>query len=297
MVKRKGSLHITTGQRIFGMFNTILMVFLMFVTLYPFLYVAFASLSDAASFMMHRGMLYAPIGFNLEAYKYVFKDERILTGFRNTLLLLVTKASLAMLLTIVGAYVLSRRKALFSSSFMVVIVITMFFNGGLVPTYLNVKQLGLDNTMGALIFPTLLNTFNLIILRNAFEGIPSDIEEAAVIDGAGVYTTLFKVMLPLVIPTTMVVLLYYSVAIWNSWFDAMIYLRNKSLFPLQLILREILINNNTSNMTSGGGSDVEMLSETIQYAVMMVATIPILLVYPFLQRYFVSGVMVGAVKG
>ena len=148
--------------------------------------------------------------------------------------------------------------------------------------------------------PSVINTFNMIIMRNAFEAVPQDIEEAASIDGAGRVQCLFAVMLPLVVPTLMVILLYYAVEVWNTWFDAMLYIRKKSLYPLQLVLREILINNNTTGMSGAaqsGGGDAETMAETVQYAVMMVATVPILVVYPFLQKYFVSGVMVGAVKG
>ena len=133
-------------------------------------------------------------------------------------------------------------------------------------------------------------------MRNAFEAIPQDIEEASFIDGAGCVRTLFEVMMPLVVPTIMVILLYYSVEVWNSWFDAMLYIRKKSYYPLQLILREILINNNTNGM-GDTNADTETMAETVQYAVMMVATVPILIVYPLLQKHFVSGIMVGAVKG
>ena len=214
--------------------------------------------------------------------------------------LILTRVTLAMLLTIVGAYVLSRKRTVWSPLFMFVIVVTMFFSGGMIPTYLNVRMLGLDNTFGALVLPSVINTFNMIIMRNAFETVPQDIEEAASIDGAGRVQCLFAVMLPLVVPTLMVILLYYAVEVWNTWFDAMLYIRKKSLYPLQLVLREILINNNTTGMSGAvqsGSGDAETMAETVQYAVMMVATVPILVVYPFLQKYFVSGVMVGAVKG
>ena len=287
----------TKGQNIFNIFNIIFMILLAFVTMYPFYYVAVASFSNASDFMMFRGFLYKPLGFNTAAYKYVLNNPRILRGFVNTILLLITRVTLAMLLTIIGAYVLSRKKAMLAPAMMFIIVVTMFFNGGMIPTYLNVRSLGLDNKFGALVLPSLINTFNLIIMRNAFEAVPPDIEEAASIDGAGRVQSLFAVMLPLVIPTVMVIFLYYAVEVWNTWFDAMLYIRKKSLYPLQLVLREILINNNSTGMGGSSGGDSETMAETIQYAVMMVATVPILVVYPFLQKYFVNGVMVGAVKG
>lgn len=288
-------MKITITQSIFNAFNIFFMIILMVVTLYPLIYVLFASLSEPALYMAHRGILLRPLGFNLQSYRLVFQDKQIISGFYNTIFVLVTKVSLAMTLTIVGAYFLSRRNAMFVPLFTMMIVFTMFFNGGLIPNYLNVKSFHIDNTLWALIFPTAINTFNLIILRTAFAGIPYSLDESAMIDGAGPCTTLFKILLPLVKPTVMVCLLYYSVEVWNSWFDAMIYLRKKELFPLQLVLREILINNNTNAMNAG--TDAEGISETVQYAVMMVATIPILLVYPFLQKHFVKGVMIGAVKG
>lgn len=286
----------TKGEKIFNIFNVVLMLVIAFVMVYPFYYVLVASLSKSADFMMYRGFLYKPLGFNFDAYRIVFRDDRILRGFVNTLFILVTRVSLAMLLTVIGAYVLSRKKAMLVPGLMFLIIITMFFNGGMIPTYLNVRNLKLDNTMGALIFPSLINAFNLIIMRNAFEAIPQDIEEASFIDGAGCVRTLFEVMMPLVVPTIMVILLYYSVEVWNSWFDAMLYIRKKSYYPLQLILREILVNNNTNGM-GDTNADTETMAETVQYAVMMVATVPILIVYPLLQKHFVSGIMVGAVKG
>lgn len=290
----------TNGEKIFNVFNVLLMLVVALMTLYPFYYVAMASFSKSAEFMIHEGFLWNPLGFTLDAYKVVMKNDKIFTGFANTLFLIVVKGSMSMLLTIIGAYVLSRKDAMLVPAAMFLIVVTMFFSGGLIPTYLNVRSFGLDNKIWALVFPTVITPFNMIILRNAFSAVPGEIGEAASIDGAGSVGTLFMIMLPLVVPSLMVILLYYAVDIWNSWFDAMLYLRKKALYPLQLVLREILINNNTSsmggNMASAGG-DNETMAESVQYAVMMVATVPILLVYPFLQRYFVNGIMVGAVKG
>lgn len=287
----------TKGEKAFNVFNVIFMLIVAFLTLYPFYYVLIASLSKSADFMMYQGFLYKPLGFNIEAYRIVFRDDRIIRGFINTVIILVTRVSLAMLLTIIGAYVLSKKDAFWVPKLMFLIIVTMFFSGGMIPTYLNVRSLGLDNKMLALILPSVINTFNMIIMRNAFEAVPREIDEAAAIDGAGCVKSLFIIMLPLVIPTVMVIFLYYAVEVWNAWFDAMLYIRKKTLYPLQLILREILINNNTDNMNNSANADAETMAETIQYAVMMVATVPILVVYPFLQKYFVNGIMVGAVKG
>ncbi len=290
-------MKISKSERIFRVINCIFMIALMFITIYPLYYVAVASVSNSAELMSHTGFLYKPQGFDFGAYKIVLRNKNIISGFINTTILMVSRVSLAMVLTILGAYVVSRKNAMLAPIFMVIIVITMFFNGGMIPTYLNVRSLGLEDTMGALVLPSAINAFNLIILRNAFAAVPDELEEAAAIDGAGRIRMLCMIMLPLVIPTLMVVLLYYAVEVWNSWFEAMLYVRKKSLYPLQLVLREVLINNNATGMGSGGSGDSETMSETVQYAVMMVATLPILLVYPFLQRYFVNGMMIGAVKG
>jgi putative aldouronate transport system permease protein len=174
----------------------------------------------------------------------------------------------------------------------------MFFSGGLIPFYFTVKQLGLYNNLWALIFPTAVNTFNLMVMRTGFEAIPDAIEESARLDGAGHIRILFKIALPLAMPTVAVMILYYGVAHWNSWFNAMLFLDAAELWPLQLVLRQILLVNDTQSMITGVDAGSQMaVSETIKYAVIVIATLPILCVYPFLQKYFVKGVMVGAVKG
>jgi putative aldouronate transport system permease protein len=181
---------------------------------------------------------------------------------------------------------------------MIMIVVTMYFNGGLIPFYLTVKALHLDNSYLALIFPVAINTFNLIIMRTSFASIPDSLEESARIDGASHFNILFRIIIPLSKATIAVMILYYSVGHWNSWFNAMIFIRKRELFPLQLILREILIQNDTSNMSIGvDAMDRESVAESIKYAIIIVATLPILTIYPFLQKYFVKGVMIGAVKG
>ena len=283
------------GENLFNIFNCMLMVLIMVLTLYPFIYVLFASFSNAYDFMSYTGILYRSVGFTLDSYKIVFQNSMILTGLKNTVIVLVLKLAIGLLLTIIGAYFMSCKTAKLAPVFSMAVIVTMFFSGGLIPTYLNVKSFHLDDTLWALVLPVAVNTFNMIITRNAFEAIPDGLSEAAKIDGAGHVRILFEILVPMIIPTIAVITLYYSVEVWNSWFTAMIYLRKKYLYPLQLVLREILIMNNVGAMASGG--DNEAVAETVQYAVMIVATLPILLVYPFLQKYFVKGVMVGAVKG
>ena len=204
-----------------------------------------------------------------------------------------------MFLTCLAAYVLSRKNVLFNGVITFIIMFTMFFSGGMIPTYLLVNNLGLTNTYWALILPTAISTYNMIIMRTGFAAIPESLEESAKIDGASHFTILFKIVIPLAKPTMAVIVLYYAVACWNSWFNAMIYLqKRRDLQPLQLILRGILIENDTSNMQDGNvGQDTESIAESIKYAVIVVATLPILAIYPFLQKYFIKGIMIGAVKG
>ncbi len=272
-------------QKIFNIVNICFMLFMIGVTLYPFIYVFFASLSNSMLFIAHQGPLLLPIAPNLAAYEAVLKNKMIFSGYRNTIIILTVSLILNMLLTSFGAYVLSRREIMIKKPLMLYIVFTMFFSGGLIPFYYVVTSLGMYDTLAAVILPGAINTFNLIILRTGFEGIPVSLEEAAKLDGAGDLTILFKIMVPLTLPTIAVVILYYAVATWNAWFNAMIFIRTRSLYPLQLVLREILIGNDTSIMESGADlGDAQAVSETIKYAVIIVSTLPILMIYPFLQK-------------
>lgn len=287
----------TIGEHVFDFVNVAFMLFLSFITLYPFLYVLFASLSDPAQIAQSRGMLFYPIGFNLEAYKLVFLNPMISLGYLNTLFYVVVGTALNILMTSFGAYALSRKNVMWKNPVMFMIVFTMFFNGGLIPSYILVGKLGMLDTRWALILPVAVSAFNLIIMRTAFQGVPASLEESARIDGANDFTILFRVIYPLSLPVIAVMILFYGVGHWNAWFNAMIYLRTRELFPLQLILREILIINSTDSMLTGvGGMDKMPISETIKYATIIVATLPILFLYPFLQKYFVKGVMIGAIK-
>ena len=288
----------STGERLFGIGNVALMLALVAVTLYPLLYVLFASLSSPTLLAGHRGLLFGPLGVTLEAYRRVFENPMILTGYRNTLFYVIAGTTLNVFMTALGAYALSRRDLLFKNPVMFFIVFTMFFGGGLIPTYLLVGQtLHMQDTPWALIVPGAITTINLIIMRTAFNAVPASLEEAARIDGANDWTILFKIYLPLSWPVVAVMILFYGVAHWNSFFPAMVYLRTRELYPLQLVLREILISSNVQNMTTDVSSgDVFAIGETIKYATIIVATVPILFVYPYLQRYFVKGVMIGAIK-
>lgn len=285
------------GERAFQVFNYIFLACIMLICLYPVWYVAVASFSNSNELTQHSGLLFKPIGFSIDSYKKVFQNPMIGKGYLNTLFILIVGVFLDLVMTSLGAYFLSRKRVMFKKPIMLFIVFTMFFSGGMIPFYINLKELHLTNTLWGLIIPFMITTSNLIILRTAFESIPESLIEAAQIDGAGHIRILTTIVLPLSKAMLAVMVLYYGVSIWNSWFWASAILRNREMYPLQIILREILLANDTSSMTAGASvSDTEAIGMTIKYATIMVATLPILCVYPFLQKYFTKGTMVGAVK-
>lgn len=282
----------------FGVLNVCILTLLALVTLYPILHVLFGSFSEAELLMKHQGLMLKPVGFSLDGYKAVFAKEEIWIGYGNTLYYVLAGTAVNMIVTVPLAYMLSKPKLLFQKYIMMAIVFTMYFSGGLVPLYLTVQNLGITDTRWAVILPTAVSTYNLIILRTAFASMPESLEEAAKIDGAGVLTILWKIILPLTKASVAVIVLYYAVANWNQWFQAMLYIRKQELYPLQLFLRDILIENQNDDMTMGVSSgNQQSMYEVVRYATIVVSTLPILLFYPFIQKYFVQGVMIGAVKG
>ena len=283
------------SEIIFQTFLVLIMIGLMIVTLYPIWYVFVASLSDATEVIKANGSMLWIKGFNLDAYVEVFKNKNIWTGYANTLFVVFTGTFLSLLVTAIGGYFLSRKNVMWQGFIAVAIVFTMYFSGGLIPRYFTVRDLGLANSLWALILPVLVSTYNLIIMRTAFASLPDALSEAAEIDGAGHVRILFSVLLPLCGSTLAVLGLYYAVSYWNAWFDAMIFIDIRSKFPLQLILREIVMYNTTQNEMIV--VDKFDLAETVQYATIIVATLPILVLYPIIQKYFEKGVMIGAVKG
>lgn len=288
----------TRGEKVFSVFNVIILLLISFITLYPMLYVIFASISDPVQLIQARGVLLYPLGFTSMAYKLVLANRSIFTGYMNTLFLLVVGTSCNVAITAIAAYVLSRQNFYWKRLFNFMIVFTMLFSGGLIPLYLTVQRLRLLDSRWALILPTLLTAYNLMIMRTSFASIPYSLEESAKIDGASDLTVLFRIILPLSKAIIAVMVLFYGVNHWNGWFNASIYLDSRSKYPLQLILREILISNDTGGMGNDlGANDQEMIAENIKYATIVVATLPIMCVYPFIQKYFVTGVMIGSVKG
>lgn len=287
------------GYMVFTVFNYILLTIIGIVCLYPLYYVVIASVSDPVKLIGHDGLLLLPLrNLTLAGYRMVFQNKLVLSGYRNTVIILVSGLVVNMALTILGAYVLSLRKLLLRKPLTIFIIITMYFSGGMIPAYLNVKDLGMMDSILALIIPNAINTSNLLIMRSAFMSVPESLAEAAEIDGASHGQILMQVMIPLVKATLAVLVLYYGVAHWNSWFNASIYLRSSNKFPLQLVLRNILIEGQTNDMLSDVGSaDNPQAMQLLKYSLIVVSTLPIMCIYPFLQKFFEKGVMLGAVKG
>ena len=288
----------SAADKCFVALNTAFLVFVALIMLYPMLYVLFASFSDPLEFTAHKGLLLWSKGFTLSSYQHAFENPMLLHSYGNTLFILAVGVTINLFLTSIGAYFLTRKDVKLQKFISLYIIITMFFSGGMIPFYFVVKNIGLENSLWSLVLPVAVNTFNLMILRVSFVSVPTALEESAYLDGVGHFTMLFKIILPISKASIAVIGLYYAVNHWNSWFNAMLFLNDRNKYPLQLILREILINSDTSSMTMGAGaSELEYVGETIKYAVIIISTLPILCVYPFIQKYFAKGVMVGAVKG
>jgi putative aldouronate transport system permease protein len=287
----------TFGEQVFDAVNIVIMLSVIVITIYPIFYVLVASFSDPGRLVASSGLLFRPLGFHTMGYQKVFENPLILFGYKNTILYTSVGTCINIIMTTLAAFVLSRKRFYLRHFFMFIVTFTMFFSGGLIPTYLQVRTYGLYNTMWALILPGAMSAWNMIIMRTSFLSIPDSLEESARIDGATNLTILLRIILPLSTAIVAIMVLFYAVAHWNSWFSAMIYLRTRTKYPLQLVLREVLIANMTDSMSAGeSSSERQALGEVIKYAMIIVATVPILLIYPFLQKYFVKGVMVGAIK-
>jgi len=288
------------GDLIFTICNTVFMIFLILITAYPMYYVLCASFSNNTALVAHPGITLWPKGFTTGAYQLAFRHPLILSGFKNSILILLFGLPINIILTLFGAYFLASKNMLFKKVIAFFMMFTMFFSGGLIPMYLNQRSLGLYNNLAALIIPGAVNMFNVIICKTAIENIPDSLIESAYIDGANDIIVLFRIIAPLIMPSIAVVLLYYAVGHWNNWFSASIFIENNKLLPIQNILRSMLIMNQEAlggGQLSSSGDKFDSYAETIKYAAIIITTIPILCIYPFLQRFFVKGIAVGAVKG
>ncbi|MBV6715054.1 carbohydrate ABC transporter permease [Paenibacillus chitinolyticus] len=270
------------------------------IVLYPLVFVLIASFSSPEAVMRGEVWLW-PKGITWMGYTKIFQNNEILTGYLNTIVYTVVGTAINLILSVAAAYPLSRKDFAGRNAISALMVFTMFFSGGMVPSYLLVKNLGMLNTMWALIIPGAVSVYNIIIMRTFFQSsIPGEMQEAASIDGCSNLGILWKIVLPLSMPIIAVMILFYSVGHWNSYFSGLMYLTDRDKYPLQLFLREILIQGQMQEML-GVGDDSHarnvMEGEAIKYAVVIVANLPVLMLYPFLQRYFVKGVMIGSVKG
>lgn len=286
------------GDKIFLVIVYTLIMFVVIITLYPFIYILSASLSNQDAVIKGEVWLF-PKGFSLDAYKIVLKTKEVWVSYYNTIWYVVVGTLFSVFLTTITAYPLSRKKFAGRNVIMMILAFTMFFGGGLVPTYLLVRSLHLINTRWALIIPGALSTWNIIIMRTFFEGIPESLFEAAIIDGCNEVKILYKIVLALSMPVIAVMILFNAVGQWNAYFGALIYLNDQKLYPLQMILRKILIQYDSTDMIKNGADidKIRVVGESVRYATIIVSTLPILCVYPFLQKYFVKGVMIGAIKG
>jgi putative aldouronate transport system permease protein len=290
----------TDSDKLFDIINIGLLIIITLIFLYPLLFVLSASISDPVRVTQGDVWLW-PKGFNLDAYTTVFANKEILIGYRNTILYTVVGTIVNVCMTIAAAYPLSRKDFYGRTLLTILFTFTMFFSGGLIPTYLVVNKLGLLNHFWVMILPNAISMFNVFLMRTFFQNsIPEELHEAAKIDGARKITTLIRIVLPLSAPIIAVMVLFYAVDYWNSYFNALIYLSDRSKFTLQLFLREILVQNQTAALIQPGQNFAlkqALMAQSIKYALIIIANLPVLLLYPFAQRYFVQGVMIGAIKG
>lgn len=290
----------TKGDMIADFIINLVLIAITIICFYPMWYAFCASISDPLELMKNTGILLKPLGFSLDGYKVVLNNPNIPVGYINTIVYVVAGTALNMILTTMGAYALSRKGYMLKKFFTIAIIFTMYFSGGLIPNYLLIKNLGLLDSRLAIILPVAIGTWNLIVMKTVFQNLPASLEESAIIDGANDFVVLFRIFIPISKATMAVMVLFYSVGHWNAWYNAMVYLQDRNLFPLQLILREVLISNSdVGNVAAGvasGGDSFFYLDELVRYATIIISTVPILCVYPFVQKYFIKGVMMGSLK-
>lgn len=292
---------ISASDKAFDIVNYILLALVLFVTAYPLYYVVVASVSDPFKVYAGQTMIY-PVGFSWGGYQRIFQDAMITKGYLNSTIYTVVGTFVSVVLTCVSGYALSKKTLPGRRWIMLFLLFTMYFNGGLIPTYLTVRDVGMFNTIWALIIPNAISVYNLIIARTFFESnIPESLTEAASIDGSSNIGTMVRIVMPLSTPIIAVMVVFYAVGLWNNWFDALIYTTKSEMAPLQLVLRSILIKSQaSSDMLMGmdaNYAEKQKITEMLKFASIVVASIPMLIIYPFVQKYFSKGIMIGAVKG
>lgn len=291
------------ADKIFDIINVIVMIILLVIFVWPLWFIVIASVSNPNE-VWNGNVLLWPKGFTMAAYEAVIEYKSIWIGYRNTIFYTVVGTIINLVMTVCAAYPLSRKDFMPRNFFMFMFMLTMYFGGGLIPTYLIVNKLGMINTVWAMMIPGACSIYNVIITRTYFiNSIPGSLKDAAELDGANSFQYLVKVVLPLSKPIIAVIALYYAVGHWNDYFTALIYINKTGLMPLQSFLRDLLMSNKLTMGNSMGGLDAAtaeakmQLSQTLKYSAIIVSTVPVLCIYPFIQKYFVKGVMIGSVKG
>lgn len=291
------------SDKMFVILNYIFICFMVLIIVYPLLFITIASISDPS--LVNTGKVWLwPKGITFEGFERVFQASEVWIGYRNTIFYTVVGTFISLAITIPGAYALSRKELVGRNLIMFLIVFTMFFEGGIIPTYLVVKDLGMVNTVWAILLPQAATVFNIIVARTFFQStIPKELEEVAAIDGCSSFRMFFQIVIPLSKPIIAVMTLFYAVQLWNEYFQALIYLTDENLYPLQLVLKEILVESQIDPELLMSGGDVKSILEQariasiMKYALMIISMVPMLILYPFLQRYFIKGVMIGSIKG
>ena len=292
----------TKGDKIFDFFNTTFFTIILFITIYPLYFMVIASFSSPEA--VNNGEIWLwPKDITFKGYEMIFDHDKIWTGYKNSVIYTVIGTLINVVLTITGGYALSRKDLAGRNIFMFFIVFTMFFSGGMIPTYLLVKDLGMVNTIWAMVIPNAISAYNLIIVRTFFQGtIPDELLEAGKMDGCTNWKFFLKIVVPLSTPIIAVMVLFHAVGHWNAYFNALIYLRDAALHPLQLVLRDVLVLSQANEVTDSGAlasmeAEMQNISDLIKYGVVIIASLPMLILYPFVQKHFVKGVMIGSIKG
>ena len=289
------SIKPSKSYRVFQVFNTVLMILILFITLYPFVYLVAQSFSSDAAVSAGQ-VTFFPVDFTLDTYKYLLKDDSFVKYYGNTILYTVVGTLISVIGTALLAYPLSKPRLRLNKFFTPFVVFTMYFTGGIIPNYILVTQwLGLQDSMLAIILPGAISTFNLLVMKSFFAGLPEELEEAASIDGMGVYGIFVKIILPLSKPILATMALFYMVGMWNEWFAPMMYLDSRDKWPIALWVRQLVEGANNTEI--GSSAEASSVQATLKSATMVLTSIPIICVYPFVQKYFVQGMTIGAVKG
>ena len=286
----------TRGYQIFRAVNGIILTGVVIVTLYPFANIVARSLSDEG-YIRSGQVNIIPRGFNLDTYRLVMSDSMFWTNYRNTIVYTVTATVISIVLTTCYAYVLSKKDLKGRGALVGIAVFTMFFSGGLIPNYVLITSLGLKNSIWAIVLPNAINVFNLLVMKAFFESLPTELEEAAAVDGLNTYGILWRIVIPLSKAIIATMVLFYAVSFWNSWFTAFLYMDRSELFPVTVYLRNLIAGATTATSTGSSSDSLAQAAANIQAVTIILTVLPIIMVYPFIQRYFVSGIMLGAVKG